>query len=194
MSRYFDEVNRQVENHMNCMSRHVLTTDNDGLSYRMGRPGSNAFSVYLIFAHGRIGITGDFCPGHNGVFSDLRYSANWFASDLSGGYLASKFLEKKWQKECVIFDAKDYLEDARNLDESWRMAEFYKAILNEYEDELTPEKVYSLANHYGIESEDLPGHEYPISDIAALIAIQRKFKELYAYFTTQKREGELVNV
>lgn len=41
-------------------------------------------------------ITGDLCPGDNGVMSDVGYGLEWFGTRKSECYLCEKFLRREW--------------------------------------------------------------------------------------------------
>jgi hypothetical protein len=100
----------------------------------------------------------------------VGYGLKWFAGELSGDYLCGKFLEKKFVRE----RAKEELavigkESGVDVSE----------IVDLIEDHDTEWMVNEL-NFLGIEIEDhIPGWGYDIRESAALIAIQRKFRELY---------------
>jgi len=177
MSRYRDELNRQVDAQMAHMKDHVLTREDKG-HWRMGKPNSGMFSTHLIFMAGRIGITGDFSPGLNGVWSDLSYDIRWFASKLSWDYLAQKFLKREWQPEVAVMEAKDHLESG-NKDYP-EHDDFYRAVIREIEEDKELGSIYPIMNEYQMESDYTPGIAYPLNDTIALVAIQRKFAELYA--------------
>jgi hypothetical protein len=91
--KFQTESERLVKIYMRSMEQHVLTMEADG-SYRMGSPGRNAYSVYLVFAAGRIGITGDFRigPFGGGCWSCNGYGLKWFSEEMEDDYLSGKFL------------------------------------------------------------------------------------------------------
>jgi hypothetical protein len=72
----------------------------------MYKPGTRIYKVLILFTEEGIVITGDLCFGANqrGIVSAYGYSLPWFASELSEGYLAEKFLIKVWECERAAED------------------------------------------------------------------------------------------
>jgi len=66
-------------------------------------------------------ITGDLCPGANGVLSDFGYGLGWFRSRKSEEYLCEKFLRREWVPDAALRALKYALEqeeqDAKNTQE-----------------------------------------------------------------------------
>lgn len=183
MSLIDEHIQNVVKQHLKVMEQHTLIQVKQD-TYFMGRLDTNAFSTHLSFLPGHIAIYGDFCPDRNGVISSYRYGLQWFSSDKSPDYLCQKFLESKFTLDRLHKEASSELaKDSKNQ-------EFWKALM--FLEEEDPFYVRELADEYGVYIESLPGWGYDISDQAALIAIHKKFVELYAAFPKPAMAGEEV--
>lgn len=177
-----------VETHMrDAFAEHklrCLTDRAEATVYRMGRAGTNTYSVYIAEFANRLCLTGDtrFGPNDsNGVVSSLGYGIPWFTGHLSEGYLCEKFLRPQWQWEAAVEairwhikeDGQDdwWAENAAALrhymaDPSWTYdmpdeRDYYKAMVN--------------LGHDGCE---LPGYDYPRAEAGWLCAAQQRFRKL----------------
>lgn len=66
--------------------------------------GGRMMSTLILFTPEGIVICGDLNPHPTGrgSASCFGYGLPWFASELDGGYLCSKFLDKEWQNELAV--------------------------------------------------------------------------------------------
>jgi len=89
---------RQIEN-----ATLQVISESDGVRIFMLRkyPNSTMMSTYIIFAVGRIIITGDMPVRDNGIIA-AGYDLEWFSGGLSPDYLAEKFLEKDFHPEIAM--------------------------------------------------------------------------------------------
>ena len=169
-------------------------------------PDSEMQSTILIFAMNRIVITGDWCPGNNGVISDIGYGLNWFAGICDPRYLASRFLRKKWIpnsfrewvvdviKEAENEERRDWeigegcIEHDRTEKEAW---EFFLKYADRWELFEVPDRIanfpfrvkgiYDTWESVGLYDAltDGVGYDYNPDDLQLLSDIQRRFAEEY---------------
>ena len=101
------------------LSNHVLT-ETDGV-YRMGKPDTGIYVVYIAEVANRLCITGDICLGgnENGIVSNAGYKFGWFGGRLSEGYLCEKFLNQIWEWDAAVKDMKWQIEIDTKEGEGW---------------------------------------------------------------------------
>lgn len=203
MNLITQELERQIARHLESMKNHVLERPEPN-TYLMRKPGTMMFCVYITFTPFGTVIGGDFCPGRHGVISSgWRYGLKWFIGDLGADYLAEKFLSEYFTADLCHVEAKSYLQSERKELANWliecRQAgdrlsdckqdsgykyhrtyiDFYNDLLEYDRHELSPERIRDAADRVGLDLDSCPGHGYDINDQADLVAIQRKFRELY---------------
>jgi hypothetical protein len=177
------EIEQHAKRHLESMKDHVLERISSE-TYLMRKPGTMMFCVYLSFLPFGTVIAGDFCPGRHGVISsNWRYGLEWFSGRLGAGYLAEKFLSDVFTKERAVLKAKNWLlhtpeDEQADWGEGW--SQFYQSIIRQQDDIYGPDTIIRLADDAGVILDDgCPGYGYDIGDQADLVAIQRKFSELY---------------
>lgn len=66
-------------------------------------------------------ITGDLCPGANGILSNFGYGVRWFGRKQSEEYLCSKFLRREWVPAAALralkYDLEQEKQHAKDLHE-----------------------------------------------------------------------------
>lgn len=172
------------------LSNHALemisTKDGYPRYYKMAKPGTGIYAVYISEVARRLCITGDICFGanNNGIISDLGYEIPWFAGHLSEGYLCEKFLHREWQWEAAIEEIEWQIKEAMGDEESWwlenaaKLQEFIKSPdCRDY----TPigEEFYDFMIDLGDDGCELPGFDYPRGEAGWLCAVQQRFAELF---------------
>jgi len=81
-------------------------------SFYMKRPGGGrVMSTLITFTPEGIVIQGDLTPGRHGNVSCLGYGLGWFRGQLSGSYLAEKFLQQGWYTEVAVVDLREFLKN-----------------------------------------------------------------------------------
>lgn len=85
------------------------------IAYRLGHgDGSWMESTRILITRQplpeQIIVTGDLCPGDNGVMSDFGYGLGWFGSRKSEGYLCEKFLRREFVPAAALRALKHALE------------------------------------------------------------------------------------
>ena len=162
-------------------------------------------STMITFTPEGIIIHGDLCPNHPGVISQLGYGLRWFSESMSGGYLCEKFLRHTWVAELAVRDLKAWLEDGGNpygdkdeplesdrLEQLQELIdyleggdanqyEFYDKLLEIYDPPTygLSGKMDSIRRYPDIIVDGVPGWGYDPTAAGWLIAIQRRFAELY---------------
>ncbi len=176
---------QRVANLLRLRAKHELIVLEEGQkiqAYYIKEPGTRLESTLVVFAPEGIALMGDFTPEHHGSVSALGYGLGWFAKPLDPCYLCSKFLDSmKWTREVAV-------EQLRDPSSYWR-EERSPGILEQL-DELAiyvdsgdygPEMIYDTLNDLGFETSDhLPGYGYDPNEATRLVAIQRKFAQLWA--------------
>lgn len=220
MSGYSQEL---IEKSMPDLSKHVLTEIQSGgpvSAYQLHRPEYGRMESCLILGTPEgVVIMGDFCPNRNhGCPSDYKYTVEWFAGKLGIGYLLEKFgLEEKYQPELAAEGVKFWLDEMladEDLHPDWREWAEKEASrsFSEFCD-LFPQIEY-LHEYFGYGEWDTEANRVPnaisesvdwldiieaigpsLSDVRVLVAIQRRFAELYPQLKAQKEAaGELTHV
>ena len=88
----------RLENHYLKVVEHTPNIE----MYYLREPGSGRMmSTLIMFTPEGIVITGDLAPGSSGhgVVSCSGYGIDWFTGLLDSDYLASKFLDRQWERE-----------------------------------------------------------------------------------------------
>lgn len=157
-------------------------------SYYIKQPKTRMMSTLVTFTPEGIVLQGDFTPEHNGSASCIGYERAWFAGQLSPEYLASKFLTHKWSCEVAVEKLRWMASDEYDLDNR----ETRRALLelaNHVEcSEADQSVIYERFLDLGLETADgIPGWGYDPNEAARLVAIQRKFAELWAKRTAEPR-------
>jgi len=181
-----------VEKHMKeALVDHILEpakgNNPEALRYRMVKPGTNMFSVYLAEVANSICLNGDLCVGYNGVVSASGYELGWFSGRLSEGYLCSKFLRQEWQWEAAVevieWQIKEAKEENYDMADSWWLenADKCRKFIKDPEwryDTPTQWEFYEFMTELGDDGTELPGYDYPRIDAGWLCAIQQRYAEL----------------
>lgn len=212
-----------IEKSMPDLSKHVLTEIQSGgpiSAYQLHRPEYGRMESCLILETPEgIVIMGDFCPNRNhGCTSDYKYSLDWFAGELGIGYLLEKFgLEEKYQPELAAEGVKFWLDEMladEDLHPDWREWAEKEATrsFEEFCDILSSKEDlddYFTDDEWGVDAERMPSeiaesvhwldiveaYGPSLSDVRVLVAIQRRFAELYPQLKAQKEAaGELAHV
>lgn len=156
--------------------------------YLRDKPNTRIQSTLIMFTPEGIVITGDLCPGRNGVIG-RGYGLEWFASELSPSYLAEKFLcGNVYDPDRAERRLKEYLSELgreawqfRDI-ESIRQARNIRDAIKEWSYPFeSPESLHDCLGGLISDQETLYGfgYGYPVVDFAWLSAIQRRFAETY---------------
>jgi len=143
--------------------------------YRMEVPGSGRIqSTDIIFTEEATIITGDLCPGRNGVVSGMGYGFDFFSVERGSRYLAEKFLSTSWHAE-VAHKELDAL-----AEEEDRHPELISELnsLHGLIDDSDIRGLYDALESLSYEAEDLPGYGYKPQDLRILSEINRRFAAL----------------
>lgn len=137
-------------------------------------------------------ITGDLCPGSNGILSDFGYGVGWFGSRKSEEYLCEKFLRREWVPErakealCqALHDARDERCAEASDEEVARLDVIEDAIIasddpcGECAPTRSSEAFYEFWNETFGDSPENQGMDYSPRDAGWLCAIQQRFVECY---------------
>lgn len=170
----------RVQMHLQFMVKHELVpvAETEKIkAYYLREPGTRIMSVLLLFTPEGIAIQGDFTPEHHGSVSSIGYGLDWFSGELGPGYLCEKFLTTRWVRELCA--------ERLRTDEYWREsapADLIDGLANDIDDgEIGYEGVYERLDEIGIDvSDGIPGTSYEPTEAAVLVAIHRKFAELWA--------------
>jgi hypothetical protein len=169
----FDQEREVLEDH--SLEIHVDTPTLKAW-YLRSKPSRRLGSSLILSTVEGLIITGDLCPGQNGVCSTYGYGADWFAGRLSPNYLCEKFL----QREFVPALAERHLRErivALRREGSIEKADARDA-WNAIHDDLSPDEAYAIERDIGDEAEGL-GYGYNPSERRWLCAIQERFASLY---------------
>ena len=191
-----------TENMRRSMADKVLTvvTEYEGMViYRLGpADGSWMESTRILVAraplHEQIIVTGDLCPGDNGIMSDFGYGLGWFGSRKSEGYLCEKFLRREWVPAAALRALKYALEQEEEeaaISDKPSKARARISALREAIDSVCDEPTgeSNVTRHheafyefyvgvFGDSPED-EGFDYNPRDAGWLCAIQQRFAECY---------------
>jgi len=187
-------------NMIKSLERHALKAihkSDQFQCYRMGRPGTGIYAVYITFmCHGAdpagvtprgkmIVLTGDisFCDQTNAVASHYGYDFEWFSDQLSERYLCEKFLRKCWSKEAAMRDIKDEAREIRENKESdagdlHRAGELETLARDIEVGEMGEGDVYNAYMEINRTDDYDIGYDYPLAEAGWLCAVQQKFREL----------------
>jgi hypothetical protein len=138
-------------------------------------------------------ITGDLCPGDNGILSDFGYGLGWFGSRKSEEYLSEKFLRREWVPEAALralrYALQEEIDSSERDDSDIRAARIDKLNyeLDGIGDAPTGESAITRSHEafyefwvevFGDSPED-QGFDYNPRDAGWLCAIQQRFCECY---------------
>jgi len=172
--------------------------------YRLGQAdGSRMESTRILISREplaeQIIVTGDLCPGDNGVMSDFGYGLGWFGSRKSEGYLCEKFLRREWvperAKEALfraLHDARDELGDEPTEEHANRVDAIEHAIMasddprGECAPTRTGEAFYEFWTDTFGDSPEEQGFDYSLRTAGWLCAIQQRFAECYQALQSAK--------
>ena len=151
--------------------------------FYMRLPDTLLESVELAELAGRLIITGDLCPGLHGVIAtSRRYGLAWFAKATTPGYLAEKLMPPAaWYPERALRELRELAEgrDFLGTELTPEQVEMVVAVEGGVESGgAGSHAVYDLMGELGIE-EHVPGWGQDPRDMRVLVAIQRRFAELY---------------
>lgn len=149
-------------------------------------------STLIVFTPEGIALMGDLVPERQATASPLGYGIDWFAGHKSSGYLAEKFLTRKWSRKAAIDWLKWY---AENHDEADRPK--IASVIQDFDDDFGPERFVELLDDNDLHSlcdDGVPGHTYSPLELGLLCAIQRKFSALYAQRIAVEEIGLYVRV
>lgn len=139
-------------------------------------------------------ITGDLCPGGNGILSDFGYGVGWFGRKQSEAYLCSKFIRREWVPERAKEALYEALRDTMDTDvQSEGANEDAKVRLDLIEDAIaasddpcgesaptrSSEAFHEFWNETFGDSPENEGMDYNPRDAGWLCAIQQRFVECY---------------
>lgn len=165
--------------------------------YRLGpADGSRMDSTRILISREplaeQIIITGDLCPGANGILSNFGYGVRWFGRKQSEEYLCSKFLRREWVPErakealChALHDARDGQTDEPTEEQAKRLDAIEDAIIasDDPYGECAPTRTSEAFCEFWIEvfgdSPEDQGMDYNPRDAGWLCAIQQRFAECY---------------
>ena len=194
---------KYLKQHMvDALKDHVLEEIPSGERLRvfeMHRPGSHFYFLQIVFSPSGIVLMGDLTiGGRRGIVGDA-YPLDWFAGKLEEDYLCSKFLHEEWQREVAIKWVRSHIKDieaGEHDDVVEKRVRFpsvpieekrrdHIAVWEELERDLAACSVEDAITfggelqHRGYDFDDLPGMDYPLADAGWLVAVQKKFSELY---------------
>jgi hypothetical protein len=177
--------------------------------YRMANPHSSCFRTQITFTPEGIAIQGDIGMGANqgGVCTvSGYYGLRWFSTGNGLGgpktesYLCEKFLRKTWQHRAAERDLRDWYAQAKEefaaawkeaqedeeppdkteLDE-YKTMEAWKTLVADFGDETSEKELYEMGSEHFTDFWDYGvGVDYPLADAGWLVAIHKRFIELYA--------------
>ncbi len=187
-----DRFKESVEQRWDYWKNHELVVVEEGArvqSYYLKHPRQELRieGCLLLFSPEGVVITGDYVPGDkHSVSSPFGYSREWFAKDLSPSYLASKFLKEKWQSKFAAEELRQILEEEEQEGNPSKLAiiglyHVADELVNELDDSgLTEEYFYEKLVEGGWDTSDgIPGYDYDPNEYSLLIAIQRRFAEVW---------------
>jgi hypothetical protein len=182
-------------------SNHVLARELDTPRYKgfklydptQGRMGS----IIILFTPEGIVLAGDGEITPHGTVSSFGYGLEWFAGKLAGGYLAQKFLQKRWVSDACAASIRDHADDLEKEDipddDADRVAQkvaTLRELATEIESNgLSEHDVYEALNDLDDACVDdgIPGHTYDHWEVAQLAVVQEKFAALYPKLPATKR-------
>ena len=137
-------------------------------AFYLERNRRRAMSTLITFTPEGIHINGDLSPGARSATTIRYYGVEWFAREHSEDYLCSKFLDKEWQEEVALRDLTS-------------LAATDPRVNDFIEEGLIQEDLREMAEELGMDLEDIShiGYDYHLGHAGWLVAIQRKFAELY---------------
>lgn len=147
--------------------------------FRMGPPdGSRRMSTLLTFSPEGIIILGDLRSGDRGLISDHDVGLGWFCGDVPENDLCEKFgLRPEWQPEAA---ARDLRHLAQRIDplEAIRLVGIREGI---DAGAIEEDGLRQGLQHLGFDRKLVAdiGYDFPLADAGWLVAIQRKFAELW---------------
>lgn len=174
-----------------AFSRHCLRRESSPPieSYRLFLPDHGRMeSCLVVFSTEGIAIIGDYTPQRHGSVSAYGYGVRWFAGRLAPGYLAEKFLSERFVPEIAAaclrseIGGEVFPEHRRKSYED--IAEILEA--GEVDAHWFFEQMADVADH---EVDDLPGWAYDPVELGILVAIQRRFAEMYREMQLGDGEG-----
>lgn len=183
-----------IENYCERLKNHVLTkVSEDPETYYLHEPGEDGemetriMSTLIVFTQENIVVTGDLSPGRNGVISCLGYGVEWFSGQLSGDYLASKFLDKVWEADYAQRDLNAYIKERasdawydRDRDTIKKLKELRDFARESHWIFENGHEFHNQISEYIVDLWDYEmGIDYPSGDYEWLIAIQRQFAKKY---------------
>ena len=186
--KYLEDLERDVEFRLESMKDLVLTTVVESAlvsSFYMKKPGDRFMSTLLTFTPEGIVIQGDHKPEAHGACSCGGYGLLWFIEDLAPDDLCEKFLAETFVFEYAVSFLKEYVLNAVRAgrithDDARRAWDEANAVVIEEEEALYD--IWSSVFGYG----NSPcWRTYPPYAMVSLVAIQRKFRELYRARTWQ---------
>jgi hypothetical protein len=151
-------------------------------AFWLRKPGTGIYSLLVSFLpSGHIALSGDLTiGGSHGCVSATGYGLDWWVSDLYEDYLATKFLEKRWQPQVAKRDLEQHFADAiRDGDQGF--AEKWRMVLDALNgDDMGPDDLIRAMDEAGIcDAWDYDiGVDYD-SSAGWLAAAQQKFRELW---------------
>lgn len=190
-----------VENYMReQMAKHQLEKVDAGdvPMYWLKEPGKYVYSL-LVTQLPVMGITlaGDLQigPGRGGVVMAAGYDLEWFASDLSEGYLCSKFLQEEWSLEEAERGVRQRIRDlradtARGIssynDETRQWIKIARDMKRGF---IEDDRGLADALHeagFDLACDYWPGHGYNRGSAGWLCAAQQRFHELWVARKTEE--------
>lgn len=162
-------------------------------AFRLSEEGTRIDSCRIVFTPEGIILHGDLCPESNkGAVSNFGYGLDWFSRPQSGDYLCSKFLGMGLVPERAIEEIQEWIDHYEEYEgegggEEWEeeKAERIEALQEVIEGldcgDMGPERLYDALSEisHSLVDDGIPGWYYPTRDANLLIAIQRRFVELY---------------
>jgi hypothetical protein len=177
-----------LQYYKDSFKNHVLTCELDTEKYKafwLHKPdGGRCMSCRIIFTPEGIAIMGDITPTRRGTVSDTGYGVGWFTGELSGSYIAEKFLTKSFQPEKAAKEIRDDvaendgLEDALDNDAKTELLRIAREI--EFNGLSAGEAYRDIYDIRPSLCEDgFIGWGYNETELGWLCAIQQRFAELY---------------
>lgn len=143
-------------------------------------------STRLVFLSNppQIIVTGDLCPGVHGILSNMKYGIEWFGSQKSPGYLCEKFLREEWIPEKCQEALREYAKEPENRKDRAKLREIARDIEGWVSDSgkgAAEHQAYEalLDLNQGYVDDGIPGYGYNQREASLLVAIQKRFAELY---------------
>lgn len=168
------------------LAEHVLTelpsAPGGVRAFWLRKPGTGLYSLLVSFLpSGHIALAGDLTiGGSHGCVSATGYGLAWWVSNLSEDYLASKFLEKKWQEAVAKRGVEQHRDDAIR-DGDTAFAEKWQAVLDALSDgDMGPDDLLRAMDEAGISDawDYRIGEDYDLS-AGWLAAAHQRFRALW---------------